>query len=468
MQVKLQFLGGAQNVTGSRFLLQANGARLLIDCGLYQERDFRARNWDPFPVPPNSIDVILLTHAHMDHCGWLPRLVTQGFRGRIYCTAATAEIARIVLLDSAHLQEEDALFKRQRHEKEQRKGKYPEIPLYTQEDAQACSDLFSSVRYRKPLELGQGLRATFYNAGHILGAAMIKVELKNNGQTRTILFSGDVGRWNVPILQDPTIFDQADYVLTESTYGDRLHPDSATTKDLLAEVINSTYKLGGNIVIPSFALERSQEVLYRLNELLLAKQIPHLKVFMDSPMAINVTEIFQQHAELYDRRMKEFVKKQESPFDLPGLTLARTTQESKDINYVKGPCVIIAGSGMCTGGRVKYHLVSNISRPESTILFVGYQAVGTLGRQIIEGDKEVRILGQKYPVKARIAQITGFSAHADRDELLRWLTGLKTPPRAVFTVHGEPETVDIFAAFLRSKTGWQVTVPKYLDEAVLD
>ena len=428
----------------------------------------RARNWDPFPVPPDSIDAILLTHAHLDHCGWLPKLYTEGFRGKIYSTAATAEIAKIVLLDSAHIQEEDAFYKRKRHKKEGRKAKYPEVPLYTQEDAQACSTHFSTVKYTKPKQITNGITATFHNAGHILGASMIKVEVGLNGQARTIIFSGDVGQWDVPILRDPTIFEQADYVLTESTYGDRLHPDTNNVKELLAEVVNSTSEKGGNIVIPSFALERSQEVLYRLNELLLEKKIPQLPVFMDSPMAINVTEVFEKHSELFDEDMVEFIRNHESPFDFPGLSMTRATSESKEIKHQKGPCIIIAGSGMCTGGRVKHHLVANISRPESTVLFVGYQAIGTLGRIIIEGADPVRILGKKYAVRARIAQIQGFSAHADRDELLKWITGLKDPPRHIFAVHGEPETIASFAGFLKDKTGWPVTAPNYLDEVTLD
>ena len=428
----------------------------------------RERNWDTFPEPPESIDAILLTHAHLDHCGWLPKLFTEGFHGKIYSTPATAEIAKIVLMDSAHIQEEDAFYKRKRHKKEGRKGPHPDVPLYTQDDAEACSKLFSPVRYKQTKQIANGVTATFHNAGHILGASMIKVEVGVNGQTRTIVFSGDVGQWDVPILKDPTIFEQADYVLTESTYGDRLHPDTDNIKDLLAEVVNTTVEKGGNIVIPSFALERSQEVLYRLNELLLEKKIPQLQVFMDSPMAINVTEVFQKHSELFDEEMVEFMRNHESPFDFPNLNMTRATSESKAIQHHKGPCIIIAGSGMCTGGRVKHHLVSNISRPESTILFVGYQAVGTLGRSIIQGAEEVRVLGQRYAVKARIAQIQGFSAHADRDELLKWLTGLKTAPRHVFAVHGESETVASFVGFLKEKTGWEVSAPNYLDEVTLD
>jgi metallo-beta-lactamase family protein len=468
MQIKLKFLGAAQNVTGSRYMLETDGVRLLVDCGLYQERDLRARNWDPFPVPPDSIDAVLLTHAHLDHCGLLPKLVREGFRGKIHCTSATAEIAQIVLLDSGHIQEEDARFKKERHEREGRKGKYPEVPLYTVEDAKESIPLLSSLRYEEKVSISNGIEASFHDAGHILGASMIKVELNQNGERRSILFSGDVGRWDRPILRDPTIFDEADYVLVESTYGDRLHEDPKDIDDALSDIINSTYTAGGNIVIPSFTIERAQEVLYYLNQLLIEDMIPHLLVFMDSPMAINTTEVFKHHPEMFDEEMLALLQRGESPFDLPNLKMTRTTGESKAINHIKGTAVIIAGSGMCTGGRIKHHLVHNISRPESTILFVGYQAVGTLGRQIVDGAQEVRIFGQMHPVRARIAQISGFSAHGDRDELFRWISGIKEPPRHVFVVHGEPDSAHSFADFLVKQKSWKVSIPAYKDEVILN
>jgi len=467
MQIKLKFLGAAQNVTGSRHLLQANGISLLVDCGLYQERQFRARNWDPFPMKPDSIDAVLLTHAHLDHCGLLPKLVKEGFTGKIYCNAATVEIAKIILLDSAKIQEEDAEHKRKRHERKGRKGPYPEIPLYTTADAEACFPLFSPVRYREAVALGDGVEATFYDAGHVLGSSIIRVKVRWNGQERIILFSGDIGRPDRPIVCDPTVFDKADYVLIEATYGDRVHKDTEDVKKMIAQVINSTKKAGGNIITPSFALERSQEVLYYINELLLEKKIPQLKIFLDSPMASKITEVFQHHPELFDEEMTEFVKRHKSPFDLPGLKLAGTANESKAINDAKGTVMVIAGSGMCTGGRVKYHLISNITRPESTIMFVGYQAIGTLGRKIVDGAKEVRILGRIYPVKAKVVRINGFSAHADKDELLKWLRELEAPPRKIFVVHGEADSARSFGDYIAKQTGWDVSVPAYQDEIIL-
>ena len=467
MQMKLKFLGAAQNVTGSRHLLQANGTTLLIDCGMYQERQFLARNWDPFPVPPADIDAVLLTHAHLDHCGFLPKLVQDGFKGKIHCTDATCEIARIILLDSAKLQEEDAEHKRRRHEREGRKGPFPEVPLYTTADAEASFAYFSPVEYREAIQLGPGVEATFYDAGHVLGSSIIRVKVRQNGQERIIIFSGDIGRPDRPIVCDPTVFDTADYVLIESTYGDRVHDGPQDTKQLIADVINSTKQAGGNVIVPSFALERSQEILYYVNELLLNDMMPHIMVFLDSPMAAGITKVFQQHAELFDKEMTEHVRHHESPFSFPGLKMVETTRESKAINHIRGTIMVIAGSGMCTGGRVKHHLVNNITRPECTIMFVGYQAVGTLGRHILDGASEVRIHGQTHQVKARVTKIAGFSSHADKTELLNWLKNLKAAPKHVFVVHGEDDSAKAFGDYVRDETGWPVTVPAYQDEITL-
>ena len=468
MSIGLRFMGAAQNVTGSRYVLETAEATVLVDCGLYQERDLRERNWAPFAVPPQSIDAVVLTHAHLDHCGLLPKLVREGFRGPVICTAATAEIAKIVLLDSAKIQEEDAEFKKRRHQREGRKGTHPEIPLYTVEDAERALPLLSPVRYEEKVDVAKGVEAVFHNVGHILGASSVSVRATDGSTTRSVLFSGDVGRWDKPILRNPTLVEEADYVVVESTYGDRLHGDADGIGEQLAEVVNSTREAGGNVVIPSFAIGRTQEVLYYLNELLLEDAIPHLMAFVDSPMAVSVTDVFRSHPELFDEEMAELLRHRESPFDFPGLKLVRTVPESKAINHIRGTAIIIAGSGMCTGGRIKHHLVANISRPESTVLFVGYQAFGTLGRQIVDGAKKIRIQGKEYPVRAGIAQISGFSAHADRDELLRWLGGLKKPPRHVFVTHGEPEVAKGFGALLRDRNGWQTSVPAYQDRIELE
>lgn len=457
----LRFLGAARNVTGSCCLLEAEGARLLVDCGLFQERKFQERNWNPFPVEPSSLQAVLLTHAHLDHCGLLPKLVKEGFRGRVYCTAATAEMARYVLLDSGRLQEEDAEFKRRRHEREGREGRHPVVPLYTEEDAQQSLPLFTPVRYGEPLELAGGVSATFQEAGHILGSATIRVEFGAGGGRRSILFSGDLGRWDRPIIRDPAPPEPSDYLLLESTYGGRRHEEVSGIQEALAGAVNSTVRAGGNLLIPSFALERTQEVLYYLSLLLHAGRIPHVLVFLDSPMAVGVTEVFLHHPDLFDEQMRRLLLTGRSPFQFPGLTMVRSVEQSKGLNRLRGSAVIIAGSGMCTGGRIKHHLVTNIGRRESTILFVGYQAEGTLGRVILEGAPEVRILGQTYRRRARVLKINGFSAHADQQELLRWLEPLRAEPRRLFLTHGEPREVEALAETVRSHRQWQPYIPSY-------
>jgi metallo-beta-lactamase family protein len=467
MQARLRFLGAARNVTGSRHLLEVDGTQILVDCGLYQERQFASRNWDPFDVPPAKIHAVLLTHAHLDHCGLLPKLVKEGFKGRIYCTAATADIAKIILLDAAKIQEEDAAYKKKRHKKEGRAGPHNDVPLYTVADAQACTPLFAPVSYGQDVQVAPGIHATFSEAGHVLGSSFINVNVQQNGATRDVLFSGDVGRTHRPIIRDPDAVKDGDYVLVESTYGDRLHEDRMDIKTAIAKAINTAKEAGGNLIVPSFALERSQELLYFISELLREDAIPHLTVFLDSPMASAITKVFRRHPELYDAQMRRTVQKRESPFDFPGMTYTETTNESKAINAIKGTIIVIAGSGMCTAGRIKHHLVNNITRPESTIMFVGYQAVGTLGRRIVDGDPEVRILGRNYPVKARVVQIRGFSAHADRDELLQWLSSLPKPPRKLFVIHGEAESAQSFGQYVHEKTGWDVLVPDYREEVIL-
>jgi metallo-beta-lactamase family protein len=468
MDIKLKFMGAAGNVTGSRFLLQANGTTLLIDCGFFQERQFQERNWEPFAVPPSQIDAVLLTHAHLDHCGLLPKLVREGFSGKIYCTGATGEIARVVIQDSAKIQMEDAKYKRKRHAKKKYTPPRPVEPLYEPQDALACDPLFATVDYEQPLQLPGDMEATYYNAGHILGSAMIKLDVRQSGEKRTVLFSGDIGRWNVPILQDPTLMEQADYVLCESTYGDRLHQTNTDIKERLAAVINETDAAGGNIIIPSFAVERSQELLYYLNELVVEDRIPNLLTFLDSPMAVKVTDVFRKYPDLYDKETIEHLNDNNSPFSFAGLQMTPQTSQSKAINHIRGTVIIIAGSGMCTGGRVKHHLVNNISRPESTVLFVGYQAVGTLGRSLLDGPEKVRIFGEKRDVKARIERLSGFSGHADRDEIERWLSSLKKQPKKLFLIHGEEESSKALAQYLKENKGWQAIVPNYMDEVTLD
>jgi metallo-beta-lactamase family protein len=468
MQIKLTFLGAARSVTGSRFLIEADGLRILVDCGMHQERALRCRDWDSFPVPPSSINAVFLTHAHLDHCGYLPKLVKDGFKNPVYCTSATADIAQIILMDSAKIQQQDAENKKKRHQREKRKVDRPELPLYTTDEAEACFTFFTPVPYKHPVSLGRGITCTFHDAGHVLGAAMLELKIKIDGEERTLLFSGDIGKSNRPILRDPTTFKKADYVVMESTYGDRLLEPPDTLSQNLADIVNATVKVGGNIVIPSFALERAQDLLYFLSQALDTEMIQPINVFLDSPMAVDITGIFRRHMDIFDEETKILIKEKKSPFSFPGLRLMTSVEESKEIDRVDEPSIIIAGSGMCTGGRIKYHLISNISRKESTILFVGYQAEGTLGRLIVDGEKRVRILGEYYRVRAKIKQLNGFSSHADKNELLQWISSLENTPRHIFIVHGEEKAANHLAHAIRQNKNWEVTVPGYQDEVIID
>ncbi|HMA53726.1 MAG TPA: MBL fold metallo-hydrolase [Acidobacteriota bacterium] len=466
--MKLAFLGAARQVTGSSYYFEADGLRGLVDCGLYQERPFLERNWDPFPVPPEDLDFLLLTHAHLDHCGLIPRIVRDGFAGTILTTSATADLMAIALMDSAEIQVEDAAAKVRRHQRENRTVGHPVVPLYTTEDVQATMPLVEEVEYGESVRLSDAVSVRFRDAGHILGSAMIELTVRIGSVTRTAVFSGDIGQWDMPFVCDPTIFEKADYVVMESTYGDRDHEDRDRIDELLARTIIDTAAAGGNVVIPTFAIERAQDLMFHISRLVYDKVIPAMPVYLDSPMAREVTQAFERHDEFLDDESRRLFASGRNPFRFPGLTIVRTPEESKAINAGRGPAVIMAGSGMVTGGRIKHHIAMNIGRPESTILFVGYQARETLGRQIIEGAPEVRILGRTVPVRARVTKINGFSAHADRKGLARWLDGFKTPPRRLFVIHGDADVAADMAERVRQERHWTVELPEYREVWDLD
>lgn len=467
MDIRFKFLGAARNVTGSKIMLEALGKRLLIDYGLVQEWKLKERNWKPLPVPVESVDAVLLTHAHLDHCGLLPRLVDQGYSGSIHCTRATAALSKVVLLDSAHIQKEDAYFKAKRHKREGREPKFAPVPLYSEDDVRRTLPLFRTHGYDEVVSICEGIDAIFHEAGHILGASSIELRISDGQEERRVVFSGDVGRAGKPILRDPEFFTQADAVIIESTYGDRLHKDSGDVKTMLADAINKTVEAGGNIIIPSFAIGRSQEILYYLRELLDEDRVPHLPIFFDSPMAIKVTEIVSHFPGLFDEETLQMLRENESPFEFADLHMTRSPEQSKAINRIKGTAIIIAGSGMCTGGRVKHHLEHNIARKNSTVLFVGYQADGTLGGKISRGAKKIRLHGQEFGVHAHIAQIHGLSAHADQQELLDWLGHLKQPPKQVFVNHGDEDASLTLADLIKEKLNFEVLVPQINEERVL-
>lgn len=461
MKNSLTFLGAAQNVTGARFLLQAGPDRFLVDCGMVQERALQARNWEPLAVPPSSLNAVFLTHAHLDHCGLLPRLAAGGFKGQVHCTPATAELAMIVLEDAARLQAEDAEHKRWRHEKEGRVPARPVQPLYGLAEVAALRSRFQTAEYNDLIPLSDHAEAVLREAGHVLGSSMVEIRCGFGGERRSVIFTGDIGRSHRPILRGAESPAVIDTIVMESTYGDREHPRQEGIEDRLAAVVNDALERGGNVVVPIFAIERAQEMLYYLDRLRRSGRIPAIPVFLDSPMAVKVTQVFRRHSELYDAEMAALFRRGESPFDMPGLKLVRTRDSSKALNQIRGTAVIMAGAGMCTGGRIKYHLAHNLGRPASTILFVGYQAAGTLGRQLLDGAPEVRLFGEMRAVRAKVERIGGFSGHADREELLAWLGHLSEPPRQILVVHGEADAAQAFAAFLREKTGWNVAVPAY-------
>lgn len=448
----LTFLGGAGTVTGSKYLIRADGRHILLDCGLFQGlKELRLRNWRQPPFQAHQIEAVVLSHAHIDHSGYLPLLVRQGFRGPILCTPGTADLLRVLLPDSAHLQEEEAA-RANRYGYSKHK---PALPLYEARDATAALRLLKTKRYGKSFAVTNGMRGMFRRAGHILGSASVELSIGPKPPFR-LVFSGDLGRWNQPILRDPEFIAEADMLLVESTYGDRNHPPNPIER--LAQIVIETAERGGVLLVPAFAVGRTQELIWRLRELETAGQIPSLPVYIDSPMAIDVSELYCRHPDDHDLDMKQVMDEKRCPLCCIQYHLTRTPQESKALNHRKGPFIIIAASGMCTGGRILHHLKHRLPDPNNTVLLLGFQAAGTRGRSLRDGAQSLRIQGVNVPVGARVEVLDGFSAHADREELLRWLSGFQKPPRQVFVVHGEPGAANSLAEALRTKWNWNAKV----------
>ncbi|MGH7767672.1 MAG: MBL fold metallo-hydrolase RNA specificity domain-containing protein [Candidatus Binatia bacterium] len=455
---RLKFLGAAGTVTGSRFLLEAGSRRVLIDCGLFQGKsELRQKNWGPLGVDPGAIDAVILTHAHIDHTGYLPRLVKNGFTGPVFASAPTKALLNILLPDAARLQEEEA---RYANEKGYSRHK-PALPLFTDEDARRALKLVRGSPFGSSIEIAPDLCFTFHRAGHILGAAFVLVETgRAAGEKMKIVFSGDVGRKDIPILKDPEPIAGADYVVLESTYGDRLH-GGESSKEALARVCQGVIEKGSVLLVPAFAVGRTQEVLYHLRALQREGRLsPRLPIYIDSPMAISAVDLYCDYTPEHDIEMTELRDQERCPIQGPSVSFSRSSDDSKSLNRLHGPAVIISASGMLSGGRVLHHLVQRLPNPDTTLLFVGYQAEGTLGRRILEGEREVRVLGQAVPVAAHIEEIPALSAHADSGELLEWMSAIPAKPREIFLVHGEDRARAALAASLRDKLGFKVSLPR--------
>jgi metallo-beta-lactamase family protein len=452
--MKIRFLGATRTVTGSCFHLSLNGRQFLVDCGMHQGKDSYVVNRTPFPFNPSEIEAMFLTHAHIDHSGLIPRLVEKGFSGSIITTAATADLASVMLMDSAHIQEKDAEWLTK---KSFRIGEdIVHEPLYTTEDARAVIGLFDKKSYGKAEQLGKGLRYRFADAGHILGSGSLELWYQDSPVEKKIVFSGDIGKKDNPIINDPQRIENADYVVMESTYGNRLHKSMEESIAELAEAIKVTFKRGGNVIIPSFAVGRTQDVLYILNKLVSQKRLTSLNIYVDSPLAEAATKIYLDHPEVYDKEALKMMRERKT--DGIKLHFTESVADSQKINNIRSGAVIIAGSGMCEGGRIQHHLKHNLWRPECSVVFVGFQAEGTLGREIVEGVKTVSVLGEPIAVRARIYTINGFSAHADRKELLDWLGAFTNKPE-VFIVHGEASVSADFSETVHQTFGITAHVP---------
>ncbi|MBZ5521976.1 MAG: MBL fold metallo-hydrolase [Acidobacteriia bacterium] len=474
----MQFLGAAGTVTGSKHLINTSddstgrqGLQILVDCGLFQGRkELRLRNWEDIPVPARAIDAVILTHAHLDHAGWIPRLVKEGFKGPIYTTPATIDLCSVLLPDSGHLQEEEARFHNQRGSSKHK----PALPLYTLQEAEDCQSLFQPVQFHEVRRIDDRFSFRFVHAGHILGSSMVEIFFEPNGQKRKFLFTGDIGRVpaspNAPgrvVHAGPDANEDPDLLVMESTYGNRSHPHQDVRPEL-ASLINQTVHRGGSVIIPAFAVERTQKILFLVKQLIETNQIPKLPVFIDSPMAIKAVEIFLKYKDEFNDEARRLVDKYGSPLNWEGFHFYPKQEDSKKINEVHYPCIIISSSGMVTGGRILHHLMLRLPDPRNQVIFVGFQAPGTRGDTIKNRAKSVRIYSEEVPIRAQVTALEQFSDHADTEELLRWLQTFKKKPQSTFLVHGEPEAATQLQQAISSKTGWNVRVAQMLEKVVLE
>jgi metallo-beta-lactamase family protein len=463
--MNIQFLGAVRTVIGSMHLLKTNGSRILLDCGLYQgkrqESFERNRN---LPFEAGSIDAMILSHAHIDHSGNIPSLVKNGFQGNIYTTSASRDLCAAMLRDSGHIQEEDARYVNKKRAKQ---GLPPVEPLYTMDDATESLNNFVSVGYNRPVAIVPGVTLTFRDAGHILGSAVTVLDIEEDGQQKRLVFTGDLGRKGLPILRDPQPVDRADYLIIESTYGDRLHEPVETTEKKLRDVVVNTYRRGGKVIVPAFAVGRTQELVYALHRMTESRDLPILPIFVDSPLAVNVTEVFRLHPECYDQELNQFIATSDNhdPFGFHRLTYIRSAEASKDLNFLREPAIIISASGMCEAGRILHHLKNNIEDPRNAIVIVGWQAPQTLGRRLVERQSVVKIFGEEYNLRAQVETINGFSAHADRNELLDYVQQLgPTRLKSIFVVHGEEAASLALADGMHGLGATSAIVPKLGEE----
>lgn len=459
--MKITFHGAARTVTGSQHLIEVNGRRLLLECGLYhgkrQEAYERNRN---LPYPADSVDAMVLSHAHIDHSGNIPNLVKSGFDGTILCTFATRDLCSTMLMDSGYIQERDAEFV---NKKRARQNEPPIDPIYTVADAVRSLDQFEAIGYHRSREVVPGVHVTFLDAGHMLGSAIVLLDIedRDSGRDVRLVFSGDLGRKGIPIIRDPEVVDHADVLLLESTYGNRLHEPYFDSEKKLERIINETYKRGGAVIIPSFAVGRTQQLVFTLHKLMVARDIPQLPVFVDSPLAINATSVFRLHPEAYDAEIRDFMLHEGDPFGFDSLRYTRSVEESKELNFMREPFIVISASGMAENGRILHHLRNRIEDPANTVLIVGWQAPNTLGRRIVEREPKVRIFGEEFSLRANVEVLNGFSGHADRNELLEWAGHISKQPRHTYLIHGEEEAALDLAQALRTDLGFEdVVVPE--------